>query len=226
MSSSDNTVLDMLSKVGVITEDDVTEARKRATEKGISVIDALIAAEVITQTDVTKALASAFGMEYISLRDISIQEEVINALPRDLAKRYRVVPVYKHDNTLEIALSDPLDVDVVDGLRYALKCDIEALVAPEKEIDEAILRYYGGAEETVDKMLQEITQGEINLKSNGALDEPEKPGTIEDADAPIIRLAQLILNNAFRAGASDIHIEPLEKDLRIRHRIDGVMVKV
>jgi general secretion pathway protein E/type IV pilus assembly protein PilB len=96
-------------------------------------------------------------------------------------------------------------------------------VAPEKEIDEALLRYYGGAEETVDKMLQEITQGEIDLKRTT---EEEEGKVEEDADAPIIRLCSLILNNAFKAGASDIHIEPLEKELRIRHRIDGVLHKV
>ena len=109
-------------------------------------------------------------------------------------------------------------------IRYALKCDIEPLVAPEKEIEEALLHYYGSAEETVDKMLQEITQGEIDVSRK-----TEGEGDIkvdEDADAPIIRLCSLILNSAFRTGASDIHIEPLEKDLRVRHRIDGVLHKV
>ena len=223
MPSSDDTVLEMLSKVGLINDDDITEARQKAAQQGMGVVDSLIASNVITQTDVTKALASSFGMEFISLRDMVIPEEVVNAIPRDLAKRYRIIPVYKHDNTISVAISDPMDIDVLDGLRYALKCDIEPLVAPEKEIDEALLRYYGGAEETVDKMLQEITQGDIDI-STGKESEEVKVET--DGDAPIIRLCSLILNGAFRSGASDIHIEPLEKDLRVRHRIDGVLHKV
>ncbi len=223
MPSSDDTVLEMLSKVGLINDDDISEAKLKAAEQGVGVVDSLIASNVITQTDVTKALASSFGMEFISLRDMVIPEEVVNAIPRDLAKRYRIVPVYKHDNTISVAISDPMDIDVLDGLRYALKCDIEPLVAPEKEIDEALLRYYGGAEETVDKMLQEITQGEIDISPPK---EGEETKVETDADAPIIRLCSLILNSAFRSGASDIHIEPLEKDLRVRHRIDGVLHKV
>ena len=223
MPSSDDTVLEMLSKVGLINDDDITTARQKAAEQGMGVVDSLIASNVITQTDVTKALASSFGMEFISLRDMVIPEEVVNAIPRDLAKRYRIIPVYRHDNTISVAISDPMDIDVLDGLRYALKCDIEPLVAPEKEIDEALLRYYGGAEETVDKMLQEITQGDIDI-STGQESEEVKVET--DGDAPIIRLCSLILNGAFRSGASDIHIEPLEKDLRVRHRIDGVLHKV
>jgi type IV pilus assembly protein PilB len=224
MPSSDDTVLEMLSKVGLINDDDITEAKLKSVEQGMGVVESLISSNVITQTDVTKALASHFGMEFISLRDMVIPEEVIATIPRDLAKRYRIVPVYKHDNTISVALSDPMDIDVVDSLRYALKSEIEPLVAPEKEIDEALLRYYGGAEETVDKMLQEITQGEIDVSTK-----KEGEGELhvaEDADAPIIRLCSLILNNAFRTGASDIHIEPLEKDLRVRHRIDGVLHKV
>ena len=223
MPSSDDTVLEMLSKVGLINDDDITTARQKAAEQGMGVVDSLIASNVITQTDVTKALASSFGMEFISLRDMVIPEEVVNAIPRDLAKRYRIIPVYRHDNTISVAISDPMDIDVLDGLRYALKCDIEPLVAPEKEIDEALIRYYGGAEETVDKMLQEITQGDIDI-STGQESEEVKVET--DGDAPIIRLCSLILNGAFRSGASDIHIEPLEKDLRVRHRIDGVLHKV
>lgn len=224
MASSDDTVLEMLSKVGLINDDDITEAKLKATAEGVSVVDSLISANVITRNDVTKALASSFGMEFISLRDMVIPEEVINTIPRDMAKRYRIVPVYKHDNTISVALSDPMDIDVLDGLRYAMKCEIEPLVAPEKEIDEALLRYYGGAEETVDKMLQEITQGEIDV--NMKTDADAGKADDEDSDAPIIRLCSLILNNAFRNGASDIHIEPMEKDLRVRHRIDGVLQKV
>ncbi len=224
MPSSDDTVLEMLSKVGLINDDDIVEAKQKAALEGTGVVESLILANVITQNDVTKALASSFGMEFISLKDMVIPEEVINSIPRDLAKRYRVIPVYKHENIISVAISDPMDIDILDGLRYALKSDIEPLVAPEKEIDEALLRYYGGAEETVDKMLQEITQGEIDLKMPGS-DQPAADAK-EDADAPIIRLCSLILNNAFKAGASDIHIEPLEKELRIRHRIDGVLHKV
>jgi general secretion pathway protein E/type IV pilus assembly protein PilB len=144
-------------------------------------------------------------------------------VPRHIARRYKIVPVYKHDGTLTVAISDPLDVDTVDSLRYILKMNVEPVVAAKSDIDAALDRYYGSSEDTVENMLQEITEGEVDIgvgtKGEATIEAPQE----SEADAPIIKLVGLMILDAYRNRASDIHVEPLERKLRVRFRIDGVL---
>jgi general secretion pathway protein E/type IV pilus assembly protein PilB len=177
--------------------------------------------------DVSKALASQFNMDTINLAEYRVPDDVLALVPKHVARRYKVVPVYKHDNTLTVAISDPLDVDTVDSLRYLLHMNVEPVVAAKNDIEDSITRYYGSADDTVENMLQEITEGEIDLGLTGDKATETKIGETEtDADAPIIKLVGLVIMEAYRNRASDIHIEPLEKQLRVRYRIDGVLHEV
>ncbi len=222
MPASDQLILEILMDVGLVTHDQVETARS-ATQADGSVVDTLVRQHTLTPMQVTQAMATHAGMETFSLRNHTIPQEVIDSVPRHIARRYKAIPVFKHNGTIAVVISDPTDLDIVDSLHYALKCEIEPMVAPKEEIEEALTRYYGGAEETVDKMLQEITEGDISLSAN-ELD--ENIGTETAEDAPIIKLVHLMIANAYRARASDIHIEPLERRLRVRFRIDGEMVEV
>ena len=222
MPASDQYILEILLDVGLVTHDQV-EAARAAPQADGNVVDTLVRQHVVTAMQVTQAMATHAGMETVSLRSHTIPQEVIDSVPRHIARRYKAIPVFKHDNALAVAISDPTDLDIVDSLHYALKCEIEPMVAPKEEIEEALTRYYGGAEETVDKMLQEITEGDISL-SAGELD--QNVGTETAEDAPIIKLVHLMIANAYRARASDIHIEPLERRLRVRFRIDGELAEV
>ncbi len=146
-----------------------------------------------------------------------------------MARRYKVVPVYKHDNTITVAISDPLDVDTVDSLRYILQASMLSRSSrPRTDIEASIARYYGSADDTVENMLQEITEGEIDLGLTGdKATETKIDDAVEtDADAPIIKLVGLIIMEAYRNRASDIHIEPLEKRLGCGIGIDGVLHEV
>jgi general secretion pathway protein E/type IV pilus assembly protein PilB len=148
-------------------------------------------------------------------------------VPRHVARRYKIVPVQKHDNTLTVAIGDPLDVDTVDSLRYILKMNVEPVVAAKAEIEAALSRYYGTADDTVENMLQEITEGEIDLSTAIKSPESKLEETSEaETDAPIIKLVGLVIMEAYRNRASDIHIEPLEKRLRVRYRVDGELHEV
>ena len=227
MPAQDEYVVEILRDVGLVTHEDLQKAKEQANTNGTGVVDALVQMGRVSQLDISKALASQFGMDTINLAEYRVPDEVVALVPKHIARRYKIVPVYKHDNTLTVAISDPLDVDTVDSLRYILKMNVEPVVASKEDITNSITRYYGSADDTVENMLQEITEGEIDL----GMPQRATEGKIEevaesDTDAPIIKLVGLVILEAYRNRASDIHIEPLERRLRVRYRIDGVMHEV
>ena len=226
MAANDEYVLGILSDLGLVSHDQIKAARALAAQdpKLKGAVPALIKLGHVTEMKVTQALANQFGMDVITLADQKIADDVIQSVPRHVAKRYKIVPVFKVDNTLTAALANPMDVDTLDSLRYILKCNVEGMVATESDIDKALAHYYGGAEESVQRMLgeigQEITEGEITMRGGG-----EEAG-VSEADAPIIKLVTAMIVNAVKMRASDIHVEPLEKKLRVRYRIDGYLHEI
>lgn len=227
MPAPDEYVIEILRDVGLVSQDDVVKAREAAAANGGGVVDTLIEMGRCTQMDVSKALASQFGMDTINLADYTVPEDVLSMVPRHIARRYKIIPVYKHDGTLTVAISDPLDVDTVDSLRYILKMNVEPVVAAKADIDAALDRYYGSTGDTVENMLQEITEGEVDIGvTTKAGDTTIESPTETETDAPIIKLVGLMILDAYRNRASDIHVEPLEKKLRVRFRIDGVLHEV
>jgi general secretion pathway protein E/type IV pilus assembly protein PilB len=146
-------------------------------------------------------------------------------LPRPLAVKYTAFPVSRENNTVRVAISDPLDVDAIDSISHYLKTSIEPVVAPADEILAHIDRFYGKDEESMEKLLSDISTGEeAQIVANTI---PGAGGAEnDDGDAPIIKLVYQIILEAFSRRASDIHLEPLEKRFRVRYRIDGVLVEV
>ncbi len=225
MTSNDDYILEILENVGLVSREQAVAARQIATQEDEGVMDVLAREGVVSKLDMLKALAGQFGMETITLTGLDIPREVLDMVPGDVAQRYKVVPVFKNENVLTVAIGDPLDVDTLDGLRYVLKCNVEGVVAPPEEIEKAIANYYGRATGAVEGMLQEITEGTL------ALPEDVKKQLVGDenvteSDAPIIKLVSLIIMEAFRSRASDIHLEPMPKKFRVRYRIDGVLHEV
>ena len=222
MTSNDDYILEILENVGLITREQAVAARQLATEADEGVVDVLAREGVVDKLDVLKALAAQFGMETITLTGLEIPREVLDMVPGGVAQRYKVVPVYKNENVLTVALGDPLDVDTLDGLRYVLKTNVEGVVAPPEEIEKAIANYYGRATGAVESMLTEITEGTLALPDE-VKNQLVAEENITEADAPIIKLVSLIIMEAFRNRASDIHLEPMPKKFRVRYRIDGVL---
>jgi general secretion pathway protein E/type IV pilus assembly protein PilB len=218
----DDYLVDSLVDMGLVTNAQLDAVRAEADSSGEGLVDTLLARKIIRPRDVTQAKAAAFGAEVVSLSELRLEDEIIAAIPRHVAKKYRVVPLYKHGNSLTVALSDPSDLDTLDALRHLLHADITAQVATEEEIDAAINNYYGASDDSVGKMIQDITEGEVDIGSlpKGGV---EDDGAVVDADAPIIKLVNSIVVEAFKARASDIHLEPLAKSFRVRYRIDGVL---
>ncbi len=228
MTPKDEYTLETLRSAGLIDEAIAEKAAYLADERGMSVTDVLEESGMITAEEITRTIAEHYGMEMVSLRQVDVEQEVIDCLPAELARRYGVLPVWKHGNELTIAISDPQDLDTIDSLRYSLPFDIVPVVASAKEIKSAInLFYSGGGGGRFGSALQELTEATI---AGIATDETQELfGDSEEAteeDAPIIKLVSLIIIEAFRKRASDIHVEPMEKKLRVRYRIDGVLQEV
>jgi general secretion pathway protein E/type IV pilus assembly protein PilB len=225
LTSNDDYILEILENVGLVTREQAIAARNSATESGEPVMDILVSMGVCSKADMLKTLAGQFGMEVITLQGLDIPREILDMVPGDVAQRYKIVPVFFNDNVLTVAIGDPLDVDTIDGLRYVLKCNVEGVVAPPNEIDQAIAHYYGRATGAVDQMLNEITEGTLALPDE-VQEQLISDSDVSESDAPIIKLVSLIIMEAFRSRASDIHLEPMPKKFRVRYRIDGVLHEV
>ena len=224
MTANDEYILEILESVGLIQHEQAKNAREKAQQEDRGVVDVLTRDGVVSKMDVLKALANQFGMDTISLTGLEITQDVLDLVPGEVARRYKIIPVFKNESTLTVALSDPLDVETLDSLRYVLKCNVEGVVAPPEEIEIALNHYYAHTSTTVESMLEEITEGTVALPAGAKELMPE--GEVSEADAPIIKLVSLLILEAFRNRASDIHLEPLAKNFRVRYRIDGVLHEV
>jgi len=226
LTSNDDYVLQILQENGAVAPEQVEKARSSITiaQRGMSAVDMLVQQAVMSETDILGIIASQLGMEMISLQGVDIPPEIREIIPVDVARRYKVVPVYKVDNTLTVATSDPFDFDALDSLRYVLKCNVEGAVTTRDEIKVALDRYYV-VESTVDTMMDSIADGTVDVAMASAQDVGGE-ASASDSDAPIIKLVSLIMLEAYRHRASDIHLEPLEKRFRVRYRIDGVLHEV
>ncbi len=221
MAEKDDYLLDLLVDLGFTNAEQVAKAREEAQAAGVGVVDLLLANKVIRPADVTQAKAAHFGAEVVNLPALQIPEDVIAIIRRDIAKKYRVVPVFRNDSKIAVAIADPSDLNTIDSLTHLLGSEIELRVASEEDIEGALTKYYGGEKKAMSDgafkdVIQELTESNVEIANvDDALD--------VDADAPLIRLVNQIIVEAFKLRASDIHLEPLAKKFRLRYRIDGVM---
>jgi general secretion pathway protein E/type IV pilus assembly protein PilB len=230
VAEKDDYLIDILVELGFVTSEKVAELRPEAQSAGVGVVDLMLAKNVVRQADVTQAKAAHFGAEVVNLNELKIPDEVIAAVPRHIARKYRVVPVAKHDGTLTVAIADPSDLDTIDSLTHLLQLEISPQVASDPDIETALGRYYaerggvggGGRSSTADprmlETIKELTQEHVEVTAAELAD----GGTVE-ADAPLIKLVNSMIIEAFKMRASDIHLEPLAKQFRVRYRIDGVL---
>jgi len=228
VAEKDDYLIDILVDLGYVTPDKVAELRTEAQSAGVGVVDLMLANKVVNQAAVTQAKAAHFGAEVVNLAEIKIPDDVIATVPRHIARKYRVVPVFRHDGSLTVALADPSDLDTIDSLNHLLRLDISLQVASEADIEAALSKYYaergggGGGVRMADPALadtiKELTEDHVEVQLGGL----EDGGTVE-ADAPLIKLVNSIIIDAFKLRASDIHLEPLAKVFRLRYRIDGML---
>jgi len=208
---------------GTIGESQLEESRNMAANLGIPVEDALVRLGYISAADLGQAQASEFGYEYIELEGRQIPNAVIELVTESMARENIVIPIESDGESVVIAMHNPNNIEVIDKLRFVLNREIRPVMAPMESIQAAINRHYGQSEtESVDSMISEFTETQIDFTDIEAAAAMQGD---EDDSAPIIRLANLIISEAVKERASDIHIEPFEDRVRIRYRIDGVLLE-
>src|SRR5262245_37277641 len=177
----------MLVDLGFVTDQQVGTLRTEAQSAGVGVVDLMLANKLIRPADVTQAKAAHFGAEVVNLGEMKLEDDIISTIPRNIAKKYRVVPLFRHDNTLTVALADPSDLDTIDSLNHLLRMEIVHQVASEADIEAALNKYYGADKKTLEKdsrlkdVVEELTREHVEATLPGA--EAGKTGA---DDAPVI----------------------------------------
>jgi type IV pilus assembly protein PilB len=184
-----------------------------------SLIDALLAAQKVSEEDVARTLAVSSGMDFVDLSKIEIAEDVVGTIEAETALRFKIVPVGYNGTHVFVAVADPLDFDTLDSARHVLKHEPEFVCSTRTQIKQCLIDFYGN--EMTEEQAASL-EGGVKVKDSGGLGDGA-PG--ESNEAPVIRLVHQVLQEAYQNRASDIHIEPLEEELRIRYRIDGALHK-
>lgn len=218
-SAEENYLANILVEGEIVTEAQIEDAKgqRKGTE---SLVETLIRTGQAKETDVARCCAVNYGMDFVDLTHVTPSKEIVDMVKLEDARRYGMVPIGFDQNRLEIAISDPFDTDTIDSLNHVLGFDVDPRVSSPEQINDAIGRWYdeaiGGADADTDLVVLSESSG-----TDAAAD-----GDLGANDAPVIKLVGQILKESFNAGASDIHIEPLEKSVRVRYRIDGVLHEV
>jgi len=186
--------------------------------------DLLLEKNLVTPEDITHALAEQYGFHVVDIDSLDIPKDVLARVPEGIARQHNILPVEMIGGRMTVAISDPLDMFKLEELRFVLSCDVEPVLASAEAIQHALTRYYGVTEETIDRMYDQISEEAEDVKF--IQDGDENPDEPSPEDAPVVRLVTLIIVNAVRSRASDIHVEPMGNRLRIRYRVDGVCYEV
>jgi len=209
----------ILVEMGKIDPDSLDMALREHHKTGERIGGILIKMGLATEEDVLKALSRQLHIAYVKPSDLDLDESLKDIVPARIAEHYRLVPLERKDGSLRVAVNDPLDMHTLDDLRLLLRTEIEACVATREEIEKAINRFYGIGGATLAEL--EESRGEEAPTIDMEVEEVDLDKMAEDA--AIVRFVNQVIQEAFRDRATDIHVEPMEKDLRIRYRIDGVL---
>jgi len=224
---------DILVKQEVINPDQLKTAIDEQKRTGKRLGDTLVRLGYISQYELVAFLSKQYGVPAINLDEFDVMPEVLKFIPRESAVKHSLIPINRSGGTLVVAMSDPSNIFAIDELKFATGHNIEVVVASEDSIKNAIERHYGDRKNERAKIHIEETGGSIDeimgeieyfIAELGKTEEMEVDDLARASEeAPVIRLVNHILVNAIRHGASDIHIEPYEKDYRVRYRIDGIL---
>ena len=180
----------------------------------------------IEESELTNFLSKQYGVPSINLKEFDIDGEVVKLVPKEVAEKHQCIPVNRAGASLILAMSDPSNIYAIDDIKFLTGYNIEVVVASEQAIKEALEKYYAEKGPSYDEVMEGFDENEISVErdDDGSLDinDLEKSA----ADAPVVKLVNLILLDAIKKGASDIHVEPYEKDFRVRYRVDGVLYEV
>jgi len=220
---------EILVKDSLISEDQLKQALDYQKKNGGRLGTCLVKMGLVSDEDITAVLSRQYGVPSINLKFYEVDASVIKLVPQETAIRYQIVPLSRVGSTLTIAMTDPTNVFAMDDIKFMTGFNVEPVVASESAISEAIGKFYGSIEtgEEIDKVMKDLAGDEADLELAAEEAEMDLAELEKAADeAPIIKLVNLILTDAVKRGASDIHVEPYEKEYRVRFRVDGILQNV
>ncbi|MEZ4271454.1 MAG: type IV-A pilus assembly ATPase PilB [Myxococcota bacterium] len=217
---------ELLVRENMISIQQLQSAEEEQKRNGTRLGASLIKLGVLDEADLMNFLSKQYRVPTINLDDFEIEADVIKLISEDVAKKHQVIPVHRAGASLVVAMCDPSNIYAIDDIKFLTSYNVEVVVANESQITRAIDKYYGGAQDvSYDEVMQGFDEEEIDF---GGEDESLNILDLEKSaeEAPVVRLVNLILVDAIKRGASDIHIEPYEKLFRVRLRIDGALYEV
>jgi len=217
----------------VVNESQIKQAMIIQNKKGGAIGNILIQLGYATEEEVLLALGAQVGMEVMNLEEMEIAKDIVDKIPSSMARSYKIIPVKFENNILTVAMFNPLNINILDDLRFTLSCAIKGALSDEASLNKAIDKYYPHeADKSVDGLLKRMAETIDDVKD--ALESGDDKGrafTIDNLQAmaeqaPVKKLLNLILLHAIKDHAADIHLEPFEKELKIRYRVDGVLYEM
>lgn len=217
---------DLLVKNNLITKEQLNKALDEQKDSGgqLRLGTILIKNGVISEPDLTSFLSKQYGVPSINLADFEVDQAVIKIIPSEISQKYQIIPVNRAGSTLIVAMSDPSNIFAIDDIKFMTGYNVEVVVASETAVKLAIDKYYDQSASLADVM------GDLEMEDLEVIGEEDEVdiSSLERAteDAPVVKLVNLILTDAIKKKASDIHIEPYERVFRVRYRIDGILYEV
>jgi len=223
MATREDRLTDILIKKGLVTKSQIDRAKLEMKKTGLPLEKSLERMGFITENDLVNILAESMGVLYVNLEDYLIDPEVTKLVPEEIARKHKVIPLFKIGDTLTIAMGNPKDIMAIDEVRMRSKVGlIEPVFSTEKQIQKAIEQYYG-----VTGSVDDIIGAMGTAKLPAAADDVDAKVLAKEAEqAPVVKLVNMIITQAVKEKASDIHIEPEEDKMRVRYRIDGVLREI
>src|SRR5271156_6339427 len=221
---------EILVKDSLITADQLRQALDHQKKTGGRPGTRLVKRGLVSDDDIPAVLSRQYGVPSINLKFYEVDPAVIKLVPQETAIRYQIVPLSRVGSTLTIAMTDPTNVFAMDDIKFMTGFNVEPVVASESAIAESISRFYGGSassHEELSSLMKDLVDEDQELEL--AAEEQEMDAAMLERaaeEAPIIKLVNLILTDSVKRGASDIHVEPYENEMRVRFRVDGVLQTV
>ncbi len=216
---------DMLVKAALITREQLTQALQQQQTSGGRIGTNLVKLGFISEDDITSFLSRQYGVPSINLSHFEIDGGVIKLIPSEIAQKHQVIPINRTGNVLTVAMADPSNIFAIDDIKFMTGFKVEPVVAAETSIRNSINKYYDSAG-LVEDIMKNFDDKEVEALRDAEDDINAADLGKAAEDAPVVKLVNLILTDAIKKGASDIHIEPYEKSFRVRYRIDGVLYDV
>jgi len=216
---------EILVREGLITQDQLKKAVLDQKGSGMRLGYTLVKLGFIEETEVTKMLARQYRMPAVDLSRFEVDPKILKLLPPDIAIRHTVLPLKREGRTLTIAIADPNNVTAIEDIKFITRCDVFPVIAGEYTLRNAIDRYYQQSDAQLQSLLRSVEAAEDLEVVEESADEDVKAQDLAD-DAPVVKLINGLLTDAVKRGASDIHIEPFEHEMRVRYRVDGALQEV